>query len=158
MITTRIRQQSLNIIAVIMIASCCVAVYFTARAPFSEINNDFNEKNSVGDDTIHLAAAFAQAPRDGRWAWHESQVSLSSEQVNNAPPSSLALKLVGVVSHKDCERALAIVELGSRQYSYSCGEVANLPGVHIMRVLTDRIVIKHKGYFETVHIGKKDAG
>lgn len=76
--------------------------------------------------------------------------SVSDNILRHAPPSSLKLRLAGVVVSSDPKNSMAIIAKDSKQLTLFAGD--SLPGysAKIMSILSDRIVISYQGRYESL--------
>jgi len=76
--------------------------------------------------------------------------SVSDNIIRHAPPSSLKLRLAGVVVSSDPKNSMAIIAKDSKQLTLFVGD--SLPGysAKIMSILSDRIVISYQGRYESL--------
>ncbi len=71
-------------------------------------------------------------------------------QTIDAPKTRLRLTLTGVVASSDPERALAIIESGGSQETYSIGDTIARTKAELEQVLPDRVLLKYQGNTETL--------
>ncbi len=69
---------------------------------------------------------------------------------NNAPKTALKLVLSGVVASSDQSKALAIVEHRGKQQTYGIDESIEGTQAVIKEIQSERIIILHKGNYESV--------
>lgn len=69
---------------------------------------------------------------------------------NNAPKTSLKLTLSGLVASSDQSKALAIVEHRGKQQTYGIDESIEGTQAVIKEIQAERIIILHKGKYESV--------
>lgn len=88
----------------------------------------------------------------------ESEAGVANEMnaLNEAPVTSLNLKLTGVFVSSDEADASAVISSGSQgERLYAVG--AKLPGgVKIYKILADRVILEHNGSFEVLLLPKHE--
>ena len=73
-----------------------------------------------------------------------------SEEVIDAPETSLNLMLSGVVASDDKSTSAAIIESNGKQDTYGIGDTIDGTRVVLENVLSDRVLIKQSGRLETL--------
>lgn len=71
-------------------------------------------------------------------------------EVQDAPETSLNLRLSGLVASDSVETAAAIIEYQSKQETYGIGDVIVGTRASLEKVLMDRVLIKQSGRLETL--------
>ncbi|NIL05040.1 general secretion pathway protein GspC [Yersinia mollaretii] len=89
----------------------------------------------------------ADAPKDiyrvGHLSWEDPLFS-------QAPPSHLAVRLVGILNSTTPENSIAIIEQSKRQHSYTQGEVLPEKKAVVVKIFADRVIIDQQGYYKSL--------
>lgn len=68
----------------------------------------------------------------------------------HAPSSTLAARVVGILSSSTHEKSIAIIEQKKHQSSYSQGEKMPDNNAVVIKIFDDRVIINHQGYYESL--------
>lgn len=74
----------------------------------------------------------------------------SDEQQLGAPESSLPVKVTGLLSSDIDSHSIAIVQQNQQQVTLSIGDTLPATTATIVRILPQRVIIRHQGKFETL--------
>ncbi|TQI80017.1 type II secretion system protein C (GspC) [Serratia fonticola] len=70
--------------------------------------------------------------------------------LRNAPPSSLKLRLTGIVASASSERSIAIIAKDNKQFSLGVGDTVPGYDARIAAIFADRTVISYQGRYEAL--------
>lgn len=73
-----------------------------------------------------------------------------SKSVQNAPKTSLNVRLIGVSASSNPERSAAIIQQGSKQQTYIIGESLGSSSVTVEEIHADRVILDNNGRLETL--------
>lgn len=74
----------------------------------------------------------------------------SDEQMLRAPESALPVKVTGLLSSDIDSHSIAIVQQNQQQVTLSIGDTLPATTATIVRILPQRVIIRHQGKFETL--------
>lgn len=80
----------------------------------------------------------------------KEKAQVAEQQVTNAPETKLRLTLSATVASDEASIAAAIIESSGKQETYGIGDTIIGTRAILEQVLTDRIIIKQSGRFETL--------
>ncbi|CQD37043.1 type II secretion system protein N [Yersinia mollaretii] len=89
----------------------------------------------------------ADAPKD---IYRVGHLSLEDPLFSQAPPSHLAVRLVGILNSTTPENSIAIIEQNKRQHSYTQGEVLPEKKAVVVKIFADRVIIDQQGYYKSL--------
>lgn len=95
--------------------------------------------NSMNLETLTELNLFGTAERGNR-----------SDSVQNAPKTSLNVRLIGVSASSNPERSAAIIQQGSKQQTYIIGESLGSSSVTVEEIHADRVILDNNGRLETL--------
>ncbi|MCP1339205.1 type II secretion system protein GspC [Idiomarina sp. M1R2S28] len=100
---------------------------------------DSTATGSMNLETLTALNLFGAAERGNR-----------SESVQNAPKTSLNVRLIGVSASSNPERSAAIIQQGSKQQTYIIGESLGSSSVTVEEIHADRVILDNNGRLETL--------
>ncbi|CNJ23566.1 general secretion pathway protein GspC [Yersinia mollaretii] len=94
-----------------------------------------------------FSAGAVDAPKDiyrvGHLSWEDPLFS-------QAPPSHLAVRLVGILNSTTPENSIAIIEQNKRQHSYTQGEALPEKKAVVIKIFADRVILDQQGYYKSL--------
>ncbi|WP_404397225.1 type II secretion system protein GspC [Idiomarina loihiensis] len=108
-------------------------------AVLPKVTVDSAATNSMNLETLTELNLFGTAERGNR-----------SDSVQNAPKTSLNVRLIGVSASSNPERSAAIIQQGSKQQTYIIGESLGSSSVTVEEIHADRVILDNNGRLETL--------
>lgn len=108
-------------------------------AVLPKVTVDSTATSTMNLETLTALNLFGTAERGNR-----------SENVQNAPKTSLNVRLIGVSASSNPERSAAIIQQGSNQQTYIIGESLGSSSVTVEEIHADRVILDNNGRLETL--------
>lgn len=118
-------------------------------APVAIPNKKSDEKQAM-TELIKLdlfSAGAVDAPKD---IYRVGHLSLEDPLFYQAPPSQLAVRLVGILNSSTPENSIAVIEHNKRQHSYTQGEALPEKKAVVVKIFADRVIIDQQGYYKSL--------